>query len=231
MYCIKCGVKLADSEKSCPLCGTVVYHPDLKQAEGEAMYPKDKMPVSYKGSKWPLIFLSIAFIIPILVVFLCDLRMGGGVSWSAYVMGAIALGYELLILPMWFEHPSPVIFVPCAFAAVGAYVLLIDLMTGGNWFLSFAFPVLGISGIVSTVVATLLKYLSRGKLFIFGGAFIFLGACMLPMEFLVAYTFSMGGFSGWCFYPMIPLVLLGFFLIFLGICRPAREQMERIFFI
>ena len=29
MYCIKCGVKLADTEKKCPLCGTVVYHPEF----------------------------------------------------------------------------------------------------------------------------------------------------------------------------------------------------------
>ena len=231
MYCIKCGVKLADSEKSCPLCGTVVYHPDLNRPEGEPMYPKGKMPSARKGSKWPLIFLSAAFIIPMLVVFLCDLQVGGSVSWSAYVMGAIILGYIIFILPMWFERPNPVIFVPCAFAAVGLYIWLINLMTEGNWFLSFAFPVIGIIGLISTVVATLLRYLHGGKLFVFGGAFIVLGACMLPIEFLTSYTFTMGGFSGWCFFPMIPLTAIGLFLIFLGIHRPTREQMERIFFI
>ena len=30
MYCIQCGVKLADSQSACPLCGTVVFHPDIK---------------------------------------------------------------------------------------------------------------------------------------------------------------------------------------------------------
>ena len=39
MYCIKCGVELADSEKVCPLCGTRVFHPDLPQAQGEPPYP------------------------------------------------------------------------------------------------------------------------------------------------------------------------------------------------
>ena len=29
MYCIKCGVELADSEKSCPLCQTPVFHPQF----------------------------------------------------------------------------------------------------------------------------------------------------------------------------------------------------------
>ena len=41
MYCIKCGVELADSEKVCPLCGTRVFHPDLPQSEGEAPFPPD----------------------------------------------------------------------------------------------------------------------------------------------------------------------------------------------
>ena len=27
MYCVKCGVELADSQRVCPLCGTRVFHP------------------------------------------------------------------------------------------------------------------------------------------------------------------------------------------------------------
>mgnify|MGYP001071229356 CR=1 FL=1 len=27
MYCVNCGVELADSETVCPLCGTRVFHP------------------------------------------------------------------------------------------------------------------------------------------------------------------------------------------------------------
>ena len=33
MYCIKCGVELADSEKVCPLCGLKVYHPELEKPQ------------------------------------------------------------------------------------------------------------------------------------------------------------------------------------------------------
>ena len=47
MYCIKCGVELADSEKKCPLCGTVVYHPDIKQGEAKTPYP----PYEYTGNR------------------------------------------------------------------------------------------------------------------------------------------------------------------------------------
>ena len=38
------------------------------------------------------------------------------------------------------KRPNPVIFVPCGFAAVLAYLLYIDLAVHGGWFLKFAFP-------------------------------------------------------------------------------------------
>ena len=30
MYCVKCGVELADSQRVCPLCGTRVFHREAK---------------------------------------------------------------------------------------------------------------------------------------------------------------------------------------------------------
>ena len=44
MYCINCGVKLSDTEKKCPLCGTEVYHPTLKQGDASPLYPKNRNP-------------------------------------------------------------------------------------------------------------------------------------------------------------------------------------------
>ena len=43
MYCIKCGVELADSEKVCPLCGTRVYHPDIEIKTTEPPFPEYKL--------------------------------------------------------------------------------------------------------------------------------------------------------------------------------------------
>ena len=61
MYCIKCGVELADSEKVCPLCGTRVFHPDLPQAQGEPPYPPQEQArpeeVSHTGALFVLTVL------------------------------------------------------------------------------------------------------------------------------------------------------------------------------
>ena len=152
-------------------------------------------------------------------------------TWAGYVVGALTTAYVIVVLPMWFRDPNPVIFVPCGFAVVALYVLYINFATGGNWYLSFALPVIaGICAIVTATV-TLVRYVKRGKLYIFGGTFIAAGGLTLLIEFLINYTFGFSRFVGWSLYPLTTFALLGGMLIFLAICRPARESMERKFFI
>lgn len=231
MYCVKCGVRLADTEKQCPLCATPVFHPDIIRPPAEELYPKDQRPALPHRPFGPLIILTALFLLPILIVLLCDLQLNHTVSWSGYVIGALLLGYVILVLPQWFRNPNPVIFVPCGFTAVGLYLLYINLATEGSWFLSFAFPVTGGIGLIVTAVVTLTHYLRRGKLYIFGGAAIALGVFMPLMEYLIVLTFHLPRFIGWSLYPLIAFVLLGGVLIFLAICRPARETVERKIFI
>lgn len=230
MYCANCGVKLAASEERCPLCGLKAYHPDLSKQEGDAPYPKNSYPKYIRRSAWPQIILTAMFLLPMLIVMLCDLRISGKITWSGYVLGALLLGYVIFVLPVWFRKPNPTIFVPCGFAAAICYLLYISLYTTGGWFLTFALPVAGGIGLIVTAVTALVQYVKKGKLYIFGGALIFLGLFMLLMEHLINITFSIGHFALWSLYPMIALVLVGALLIFLAICRPARQSMERKLF-
>lgn len=230
MYCIQCGVKLAPSEKKCPLCGTVPYHPELTRQAGEPLYPHDSYPPKAVRPRAANVVVLILFLIPALITLLSDLRLHGCVTWSGYVIGALLLSYVAAALPGWFHKPNPVIFVPCDFAAVILYLLYIDLYTGGGWFLSFAFPVAGGLGLIVTAVVTLLHYVRRGKLYILGGALIALGGCALLIEFLLDMTFQRE-FVGWSIYTVVTLALLGLLLIYLAINDSARETMERKLFI
>lgn len=231
MYCVNCGVNLADTEKICPLCGTKVYHPELKQGEGEDLYPKQKYPKSKRSTYLSQIFVTFAVVLAAVIVFLCDIKITGTVTWSGYVMGGLLTGYIFIILPSWFKNPNPVVFVPIDFAATGVFLLYISLYTKGGWFLSFAFPVVGGIGLLVTALTVLLKYLKKGKLYAIGGFFILLGAFMMLAEFMMIITFKVGRFLGWSIYPLVSLSMIGAFLIFLAIYRPARELMERKFFI
>ena len=169
MYCVNCGVRLADTEEKCPLCGVAAWHPERKPGGGEPLYPPERYPEPQVSPKVAQIIVTTVFLLPFFITALCDLQMSGTITWSGYVMGALAVAYVILVLPTWFQNANPVIFVPCDFAAVGLYLLYISLVTGGGWFLSFAFPVTGGIGIIVTVVAALLRYVHRGRFYVFGG--------------------------------------------------------------
>ena len=231
MYCIKCGVKMADSERHCPLCQTKVYHPDFPEPNGETLYPQDKYPINPKQAYVGQIITTALFLLTIFTVLLCDLQLFGGVTWSGYVIGALLIAYSIVVLPSWFRNPNPVIFVPCAFAVVIGYLLYINFAVDGNWFLSFAFPLAGGIGLIFTAMVTLLKYVPKGKLYTVGGCCIAMGGLMLLTEFLANITFHYPRFIGWSLYPLAAFFLLCGFLIYLAIYPPAREAMERKFFI
>ena len=230
MYCMQCGVRLADTEKSCPLCGTVCYHPDIRRKKAAPLYPHDHYPQPQVSPTGVMSALTVLCLIPIVITLLCDLRINNAVTWSGYVIGAIFLGYVIGLLPFWFRKPNPVIFVPCSFAAIALYLLYINLYLGSSWFLPFGLPLVGGLCIIFTTLTTLLRYTKKGRLFIFGGCCMALGVFMPVIEFLAIRSLDHTP-VGWSVYPFVAMVLLGGYLIFLGICRPARESIERKFFI
>lgn len=228
MYCAKCGVNLADTEHSCPLCGFPA-HPDLKR-EAEPLYPPKKDPVRVNSKAVHGVALFF-YLLPILVCLQCDLLMTGSVTWSGYVLGALLVFYVTVSLPMWFHRPNPVIFVPCSFAAAAVFLWYIDWSVRGGWFWGFALPVTAVFALVVTAMVALLRYVPKGALYTIGGGLLTLGAFMPVMGWLVNETFFTGGFAIWSVYPTTSLVLVGGLLIFLAICAPARRVLQRKLFI
>ena len=229
MYCIKCGIKLADTEVKCPLCDTKVFHPEVERSVVPPLYPGNKMPKPGSGRKAFCGVIILLFLIPLIICFFSDLQFDGRLNWFGYTAGGLIVGYIAFALPLWFRRPNPVIFTPCTFAAAALYLLYIDLATGGRWFFCFALPLTaGLALIICTVV-TLVHYVGRGKLYIFGGATITFGILALLIEFLLDKTFHVG-FTGWSVYPLVVLVLLGCIFIYLAINRSAREVIERKLF-
>ena len=229
MYCLNCGAKLESSETICPLCDMKVYHPEIKIESEKRLYPAKRMPeIKHRSSAFNGAVI-IMFLIPIVVSFLADFHFDREIKWFGYVLGALIMGYTAFALPLWFEKPNPVIFTPCVIAEAIGYLLYINCITGGHWFMSFAFPVAGGFGIIITALVTLLFYLKKGKLYIWGGAFTLTGGFIMLTEFFMSITFDMDFFA-WSLYPLAVLVLLGGLMFYLAINKSARETMERKLF-
>ena len=231
MYCIKCGVELADGKRACPLCGTSPYHPHIEGAEASPTYPPFVKKEKKMNRRLAMLMVTIFYLLTVCELLLCDVVIAGRLGWSIYAAGGMALFYVAALLPLWFKKPNPVIFIPCAFVAAEGYLLLINCLTGGGWFLSFVFPVVGIVGLIVTAVATLIKYLKKGYLFIIGGAIIALGAFTLLVELFSVVTFNLDTFHMWSVYPAAGGLLFGGWLIAVGACRPLQNWFAKKFFI
>ena len=229
MYCVKCGVNLADTEKKCPLCETEVYHPAVKQADAQKLYPSGKMPKKETSFNVLAVAGVILFVLATIICFFADVQRSAELEWFGYVGGALLTGYVIFALPLWFKKPNPVIFIPCDFAVSILYLWYVNFAVGGNWFLSFAFPTTGGIAIIICTVIALMRYVKKGKLYILGGASILLGAFMLLVEYLLDMTFNLS-FVGWSIYPLIALVALGGIMIYLAIDAVARESVARKLF-
>lgn len=111
MYCINCGVELAEHEKKCPLCGTEVIYPEfIKNAP--APFPENKTVYRELNRNGFLFIISFLFFTAAALTFICDLSRSQTIVWSGYAAGGIALGYIIIILPMWFKKESLCFFLP-----------------------------------------------------------------------------------------------------------------------
>ena len=229
MYCVKCGVELADSQRSCPLCSTPVYFPEL-DPDRERPYPKGNKPEAV-NTRGVYFVITFAFIIAIAICLIADESLGGGMGWSFYVLGAMALAYIILILPGWFNRRHPAVFIPCDFAAIALFVGYVNFAKNGNWFLTFALPLIGGIALIVCGIAILTYYIRRGHLYIWGGALIVAALHCVILEWLVIKTFESQTAFIWSFYPATTLFLLGLMLIIVAIVKPFRESLRRIFFI
>lgn len=230
-YCVKCGVELASSEKSCPLCHTVVMHPEVKSGDGETLYPTFNHPKEKVSNGGLLFILTVIYICPAIIVALCDLSINSAITWSGFVISALILAYVLFVLPIWFKKPNPVIFVPIDFATIGLFLFFINFHTDGKWFLTLALPITLAVCIIVTTVITLVKYVKKGYLYIFGGAVIATGCLTSLIELMINITFDISRFYFWSLCSFIPCFLIGIALIVIAICKPLKESLKKKLFL
>lgn len=231
MYCIRCGVELADGQTICPICETKVCHPDFHPEKGTPSYPKKEFQSEEFNRKGILFVITILSALVAVLTAILDFSLNGGIEWSGYAVGAIVLGYIIVILPTWFRRANPVIFVPCDFAAAALYLLYIDLYTSGGWFLTFALPVTGALCVIVSAAVSLLYYVRRGRLYTVGGMLIALGGWTVLIEIMLHVTFDFSTPVFWSPFSAISFAVFGLMLIVIAIVKPLRESFRKVFYL
>ena len=230
MYCVRCGVRLQEGVKACPLCGTPVWCPEAGERGPAATY-SDRYPVYSRQKRLTVMAsLTVALLAAMGACFSIALNTTGKMGWSFYVIAGTTAFYLAFLLPLWFRRPHPMIFVPVAFLSLCLLLFLLCAYTGGRWFWTFAFPLTGLMAILTIGAVALYRYVKRGTIFITGGLLIAIGGGCLLAELFQHLTFQTPMFS-WSLYAAAVFLLFGDFLILVGIVRPLREHLERKFFI
>ena len=232
MYCINCGIELSDGQKICPICQTRVYHPDLKKTDALPTYPRKAFKSEEINIRGLLFVVSLLHLIPIIFALIFDLNLNGQIDWFGYVVGSVLLLYVCAVLPLWFKRPNPVVFIPCDFLTLAVFLWNVNAKLGCAWFWTFALPIVFMACVLVTGIIALIKYVKRGHLYIFGGAFIALGFIVMVIEHLLHVNFEVQhtGFA-WSPYPMVFLAVIGIGLIVIEIVKPFKESLKRVFFL
>ena len=76
-------------------------------------------------------------------------------SWSAYIVGAMALLFIFIVFPFYFKRYHTVTFLSVNCAAILLYLLFIERMNGGQWFVGIGLPVTVTASIGIIILAML----------------------------------------------------------------------------
>ncbi len=230
MYCVKCGVRLQDGVEKCPLCGLPAWKPEGAISSAERVYPDELPPTAVRARRAVLAIFTVVLAAACLSSLIGCLKIYGSLSWSGFVLLGSATLYVIALLPLWFKRSLPLLFVPLDFAVVGGFLLYICEYTDGDWFLSFAFPSVGMYGLLTTVAVALYRYIRGRRLLITGVLLITMGCSMMLMEFFAHITFGASMFN-WSLYPVTACSMFGVFMIVAGLVPSLRNELERRFFL
>ncbi len=232
-YCVNCGVELGKSEQYCPLCSVEVLNPKTPWQEPvERPYPRYlETLVNRIDKRYFATLAGLILMIPIMITILLDILDGGGLTWSAYIVGAMALIFIFVVLPFYFKRYHTVMFLSANCAAVLLYLLFIEKTNGGHWFVALGLPITVAASIAIIILALLFTKSSRMTLLKkAAGVFFATGFFVLVVEVFVRLNLQEPFTLKWSYYALIPCAVLGAAALILEHRKNFKEEVRRRLF-
>ena len=230
-YCVNCGVELDPTARACPLCHTPVVNPNQPvDASLPPPFPSRREEVQPVSKRELALLLSamlgsVAVCCGVLNLFFVH----SGRPWSLYVIGAAAMLWIWLVVPLVLRQMPLWLRLGLDACAVGVYVYLISIdLHGLDWYLGLALPIILTGG---AIVMALGLVLSTGRSILTSVTLIIgaVGLFIVGIEFFVdrwlTGTYQPGwalGVAAVCVALMVPLIIVR--------RRPAlRDEVRRRF--
>ena len=161
MFCTKCGAVVDEKTGVCPNCGA------CERAEEKAEKPDSKkkfhLGKATKTAKSYAVIFSAFMVFPAMICTVVNILNPGDKFWAGYVLGAIAVAWVFLVLPVLRVTPAPVTAGIC-FVVLALYLLYIAKMQGViSWYYSYAVPICAvICGMVALTTGLISKKIATG---------------------------------------------------------------------
>lgn len=231
-YCVNCGVELAESEDRCPLCQVEVCNPKAPRVEPlERPYPHHIDPIMKKvDRRYFASLIALLLVIPCVITMLLDILANHGLSWSAYLIGAAALIYVFVLLPLYFKKYHPLRFLSADCTAMLLYLFFIERMNNGHWFLGYGLPITVSASVCLLALALIFTKTQASVLIKSGAALIAVGLFVVSVELILALAVHGVARLNWSFYPLVPCVILGVAAFILDHRENFKERIRRRLF-
>ena len=229
-YCVHCGVRLGESERRCPLCGTPAMDPnDPLPSDAPRAYPVRTPEQELKRSKrFILLLLALVLLLPSALCLVIDLLVGGGLSWSLYASGAMILLFITAAVPLAVPKFRAYAFVITAFISLNLYLWMAERVSGSEgWFLPIAFPALVLAAGQLTGMILLFRRGVLNKLTLAAAALLAVSAECLAIEGCCILAEGGGRPFIWSPFVLAPCVFVALALFFINANGAAREEVRR----
>ncbi len=229
-YCVECGVKLGEAEEKCPLCGTVVQNPiHPYNPRAPKPFPMRTQEQNLQMDRRYLLgLISMAMLLPAALCMVFDLFFGGGITWSLYPVGALALLFVALAVPILVKKHRIYVTIAIDALVLLGYLKMVELLSyAEGWFTPVVFPVIIMAALmVLGTTASIRQHLIR-ELAIPATILTLIALLSLTIELLVSSQVLKQLQVAWSPFVMLPCGFIAFMLYLIQSHKPLREELKK----
>lgn len=164
-YCVNCGVELDATLKKCPLCETVVYHPERTEVNSEETFPKKKGEVDTVSKKEGIVFVTVLLLTIAVTCTLLNIYVYNRNWWSIPVNGVCITLWVFFMAAIFCEKITVYGMILLDAIAIGNYLFMISLITSSDrWLIMIGLPILAVAFVLIEISVFLSKKLPSSLL-------------------------------------------------------------------
>ncbi len=236
-YCVECGVKLADSEKICPLCNTVVINPNQAgESSAERPYPsaveRQIQGLNRRELAW-IVFMFL--LLPVGATVVIDLLTGNQpfhLTWSIIVLGAGMLLGVCTLMPIVFPKLNTYLHIVVDFAAVAGFLAVIAFqLDNWKWCTHLGIPIVGATCLLACAFAAIIRAKNLRPLTKAALLCVCVGIFILGLELIIDISQGFLSPIRWSIYAIVPLLFLALLLFYISRKPRLMDELKRRLFV